>query len=141
MDTESAPGEASWLTAVEAAEIVADAESVQWDDEAELVIVGYGGAGVATALEAAENGVDVLAVDRYDGGGSTAMNGGIYYAGGGTVIQKRGGFSDTPEEMFKYRQGRDAVAFLPGQRRQRRLADGARRQVRQQDLLEEMGLS
>jgi len=102
METESAPGEASWLTAVEAAEIVDDAGNVQWDDEAELVIVGYGGAGVATALEAAENGVDVLAVDRYDGGGSTAMNGGIYYAGGGTVIQKRGGFHDAPDEMFKY---------------------------------------
>ena len=82
METESAPGEASWLTAVEAAEIVDDAGNVQWDDEAELVIVGYGGAGVATALEAAENGVDVLAVDRYDGGGSTAIAGGSMATGG-----------------------------------------------------------
>jgi 3-oxo-5alpha-steroid 4-dehydrogenase len=99
---ESQPGDPSWLTAVEAAEIVSDASSIKWDDQAEFVIVGYGGAGVATALEAAENGVDVLAIDRYDGGGSTTMNGGIYYAGGGTVIQRQGGFTDTPEEMFKY---------------------------------------
>lgn len=97
-----APGDPGWLSAVEAAHVVDGPEAIQWDDEAELVIVGYGGAGVATALEAAERGVDVLAIDRYDGGGSTAINGGIFYAGGGTVIQKEAGYHDTADEMFKY---------------------------------------
>jgi len=96
------PEHPDWLSPVEAPLEVANAEALAWDITAELVIVGYGGAGVAAALEAAENGVDVLAIDRYDGGGSTAMNGGIYYAGGGTSIQKAAGYSDSPEEMYKY---------------------------------------
>jgi 3-oxo-5alpha-steroid 4-dehydrogenase len=73
-----------------------------WDEEAGLVVVGLGGAGIAAALEAVERGVSVIAVDRYAGGGSTAANGGVYYAGGGTVIQKEAGETDTPEEMYKY---------------------------------------
>ena len=44
----------------------------------------------------------MTAVDRYEGGGSTAANGGIFYAGGGTKIQKEAGEDDTPEEMYKY---------------------------------------
>jgi 3-oxo-5alpha-steroid 4-dehydrogenase len=96
------PEHPDWLSPVEAPLEVSNAEALAWDIAAELVIVGYGGAGVAAALEAAENGVDVLAIDRYDGGGSTAMNGGIYYAGGGTSIQKAAGYSDSPEEMYKY---------------------------------------
>ena len=73
-----------------------------WDDSAELVVIGLGGAGVAAALEAVERGVSVIAVDRYEGGGSTAANGGVFYAGGGTSIQKEAGEDDTPEEMYKY---------------------------------------
>ena len=73
-----------------------------WDEEADLVVVGLGGAGVAASLEAIERGLSVIAVDRYEGGGSTAANGGIFYAGGGTVIQKEAGEEDDPEEMYKY---------------------------------------
>lgn len=82
--------------------VLADPDAHGWDDEADLVIVGLGGAGVAAALEALERGVSVLAVDRYEGGGSTAANGGIFYAGGGTAIQKEAGEEDPPEEMYKY---------------------------------------
>ena len=46
----------------------------------------------------------MLALDIYVGGGSTAMNGGIVYAGGGTCVQAEAGVEDTPEEMFKYLQ-------------------------------------
>jgi 3-oxo-5alpha-steroid 4-dehydrogenase len=83
-------------------EQVDNADSIAWDDEADFVIVGYGGAGAAAAVRAAEQGVSVIALDRYDGGGSTAMNGGIFYAGGGTSVQKEAGVEDTSEEMFKY---------------------------------------
>ncbi|MGJ3627937.1 FAD-binding protein [Sphingomonas sp. MMS24-JH45] len=65
-------------------------------------MIGYGGAGVAAALQARENGLDTIVLDRFEGGGSTAMNGGIYYAGGGTVIQQAAGVADTPEVMFEY---------------------------------------
>lgn len=79
-----------------------DPASIQWDASADLVVLGFGGAGLAAALEGLEQGLSVLAVDRYDGGGSTAANGGVFYAGGGTVIQKEAGEDDSPEEMYKY---------------------------------------
>lgn len=82
--------------------IVGDAHDVDWDDEADIVIVGFGGAGAAAAIEARESGADVLAVDRFGGGGATHYSGGVYYAGGGTKHQREAGFNDTPEEMFKY---------------------------------------
>ena len=91
-----------WGLSVETVHRVADASAVAWDGEADLVVAGFGGAGVAAALEAAERGVEVIALDRYEGGGSTAANGGIFYAGGGTKIQKEAGEEDTPEEMYKY---------------------------------------
>jgi 3-oxo-5alpha-steroid 4-dehydrogenase len=80
---------------------VADASEIAWDDVADFVIVGYGGAGASAAVEAAEHGLSVLAIDRFDGGGSTAMNGGVYYAGG-TSVQKEAGIDDDAEEMYKY---------------------------------------
>lgn len=69
---------------------------------ADVVVVGFGGAGVAAALQAREDGADVLAIDRFGGGGATSYSGGVFYAGGGTQHQKEAGFDDTPEEMFKY---------------------------------------
>ncbi len=88
--------------AVEDPLVIADPDTFAWDETADLVVVGLGGAGVAAALEGLERGLTVTAVDRYEGGGSTAANGGIFYAGGGTVIQKEAGEDDSPEEMYKY---------------------------------------
>lgn len=82
--------------------VLDDASQIVWDDEADVVIVGFGGAGVSAAIEARESGADVLVVDRFNGGGATHYSGGVYYAGGGTKQQKEAGFDDTPEEMFKY---------------------------------------
>lgn len=96
------PGSPDWFSNVEAAEVVNNAADASWNTTADVVIVGYGGGGVAAALHAAEQGLSVVALDRYNSGGSTAMNGGIVYAGGGTAIQKQAGYDDTPEEMFKY---------------------------------------
>lgn len=76
-------------------------EAATWADIADVVVVGYGGAGVCAALHAKELGADVLAIDRFDGGGATAFSGGVYY-GGGTRYQAEAGVQDTPEEMFKY---------------------------------------
>jgi 3-oxo-5alpha-steroid 4-dehydrogenase len=88
--------------AIEDPLVVANPDNFAWDETADLVVVGLGGAGVAAALEGLERGLKVTAVDRYEGGGSTAANGGIFYAGGGTVIQKEAGEDDSPEEMYKY---------------------------------------
>jgi 3-oxo-5alpha-steroid 4-dehydrogenase len=96
------PSSPEWASPVEAPLVVDDASAPRWNDSADLVVAGFGGAGVAAALEAAERGVSVLALDRYEGGGSSAANGGVYYAGGGTRIQREAGVEDTPEEMFRY---------------------------------------
>ncbi len=55
----------------------------EWDDEADIVVVGFGGAGACAVLEAAQKGAAVMALDRYHGGGATAASGAIVYAGGG----------------------------------------------------------
>ena len=74
--------------------VLQDPEAHPWDEEADLVVVGLGGAGLAASIEGLERGLSVVAVDRYGCGGSTAANGGIFYAGGGTAIQKAAGEAD-----------------------------------------------
>jgi len=74
-----------------------------WHDEADVVVVGYGGAGVCAALEAARAGADVLALERAGGGGgTTAMSTTHIYMGGGTRVQKAVGLEDTTEDMFRF---------------------------------------
>src|SRR5690606_23457879 len=68
---------------------------------ADLVIIGFGGAGAAAGLEACEQGASVLALDRFEGGGATAYSGGVVYAGG-TRYQRAAGFDDTADEMYRY---------------------------------------
>jgi 3-oxo-5alpha-steroid 4-dehydrogenase len=76
--------------------------SAGWDAEADVVIVGFGAAGACAALEAAAAGRQVLILDRFDGGGATALSGGVVYAGGGTPQQRAAGVSDSPDAMFAY---------------------------------------
>lgn len=78
------------------------AEDVQWDEQTDVVVVGFGGAGACAALAAAEHRVDVTVLERFGGGGSTRMSGGVVYIGGGTAYQVNAGFGDSPENMFRY---------------------------------------
>jgi len=73
-----------------------------WDVEADVVVVGFGAAGACAALEAARAGCGVVVLDRFCGGGATALSGGVVYAGGGTAQQHEAGVSDSPEAMFDY---------------------------------------
>lgn len=73
-----------------------------WDHSTDLLVVGMGGAGATAAVRGLEHGLKVTALDRFDGGGSTAMNGGIYYAGGGTSVQKAAGVEDSVQAMYDY---------------------------------------
>lgn len=98
---EADPAGAQWNSYVNEPLQVADAEAQAWDDAADLLVVGFGGAGVCAALEAREHGLDVLAVDRFRGGGATALSGGVYY-GGATRFQRAGGYEDSAEQMFRY---------------------------------------
>ncbi|RYD91320.1 MAG: FAD-binding protein, partial [Sphingomonadales bacterium] len=81
--------------------VLDDPESADWNDEADIVLIGFGGAGAAAGLEACEQGASVLALDRFGGGGTTAFSGGVIYAGG-TRFQREAGIDDTAEEMFNY---------------------------------------
>jgi len=74
-----------------------------WTHEADVVIVGHGGAGASAAIEAARAGADVLVLERLTrGGGTTANSTGVVYFGGGTRVQQACGFEDTVEEMIKH---------------------------------------
>jgi len=78
--------------------------------EFDLLVVGYGIAGVAAAIEAVDRGGRVLVLDRGHGGGAAGLSGGVVYAGGGTRHQRAAGEEDTPENMFAYlRQETDGV--------------------------------
>jgi 3-oxo-5alpha-steroid 4-dehydrogenase len=81
--------------------VVDDPDALAWQDEADILIIGFGGAGAAAGLQARELGVSVLAVDRFNGGGATAYSGGVVYAGG-TRFQRDAGFDDNADEMYKY---------------------------------------
>jgi 3-oxo-5alpha-steroid 4-dehydrogenase len=75
----------------------------KWDDEADVVVVGYGCAGACAAIESAAAGAQTLVLERASGGGGTSANsGGLLYLGGGTPTQKALGFDDDAEAMFAY---------------------------------------
>jgi 3-oxo-5alpha-steroid 4-dehydrogenase len=74
-----------------------------WDDEADVVIVGYGIAGAAAAVEASAEGADVLVVECTGGwGGAATMAGRFIYLGGGTELQKACVFEDSVENMAAF---------------------------------------
>jgi 3-oxo-5alpha-steroid 4-dehydrogenase len=79
----------------------------------DVIVVGFGAAGAAAAIEAADRGARVLVVDRGYGGGATALSGGIVYAGGGTAEQRAGGYTDSTEDMLAYLQQEVGDAVTP----------------------------
>lgn len=82
--------------------VLDDVDGAHWDDTADVIVVGLGAAGITAVVEARERGADVLALERFDGGGAAAISGGVYYAGGGTHIQESAGVHDTVEDMYRY---------------------------------------
>jgi 3-oxo-5alpha-steroid 4-dehydrogenase len=76
-------------------------EGAEWAAVADIVIIGFGSAAAVAGLQAREEGASVIAVDRFGGGGTTAISGGIIYAGG-TPYQHQAGYEDTAAEMYKY---------------------------------------
>ena len=83
--------------------VVAASTVAEWSDEADVVIVGLGCAGVCAAIEAKLAGADVLVLERASGGGGvTAMAAGHLYLGGGTRVQQAVGIEDSADDMFTY---------------------------------------
>jgi 3-oxo-5alpha-steroid 4-dehydrogenase len=110
-----------YLSAVSDPLVIDAAEGVGWDDQADLVIVGFGGAGVSAAIQARELGGEVIAVDRFGGGGATAFSGGVVYAGG-TSVQQDAGVADSADNMFDYLSQEDSAV---GASTLRRFCDGS----------------
>ena len=96
--------------------VASDPQAIQWDDEADVVVVGFGGAGAAASIEALDRGASVIAVDRFGGGGATAFSGGVTYAGG-TKYQAEAGVEDDAGNMFAYLSQEDC-AVAPATLRQ-----------------------
>ncbi len=80
----------------------AQGDAAFWDETRDVVVVGLGAAGAAAALEAAGQELEVTVLERFSGGGATALSGGIVYAGGGTRIQREAGVEDDPGQMLEY---------------------------------------
>lgn len=86
---------------IQAPLVISSVDEIDWDDSADVVVVGYGGAGACTAIEAKDNGADVLIIDRFGGGGATTYSGGVVYAGN-TKYLKEAGYKDSAENMYNY---------------------------------------
>ncbi|MDD2665676.1 MAG: flavocytochrome c [Methanocellales archaeon] len=74
----------------------------KWDKVMDVVVIGFGCAGAAAAIEAHDAGAEVILLEKEsEPGGSTAICGGVIYAAD-TSFQKEYGVQDSPDEMFKY---------------------------------------
>ena len=83
------PENPNWHSAVEAPLRISNADEIQWCAAADLVVVGFGGAGATAALRARLHGLDVIAIDSAQGGGATRASGGVYYAGAAPGCRSR----------------------------------------------------
>jgi 3-oxo-5alpha-steroid 4-dehydrogenase len=102
--------------------------------DVDVVVVGFGMAGGCAAVEAAAAGASVLVLERAAvAGGTSAMAGGHFYLGGGTVVQRATGHADSADEMYAYLM---AVTPEPEPDKIRAYADGS---VEHCDWLESLG--
>ena len=61
---------------------VASAAETKFDKEADVIVLGFGGAGAATAITAADNGASVIIIERQPQAtlrSNTRMSGGIFH--------------------------------------------------------------
>jgi succinate dehydrogenase/fumarate reductase flavoprotein subunit len=73
-----------------------------WDQTADVIVIGSGGAGLPAAIAAVEAGASVIVVEaNYDVGGHAITSGGNTPIGGGHSHQKKFGIEDSPDLLFK----------------------------------------
>ena len=73
----------------------------KWDKQADVVVVGCGGAGAAAAIEAHDAGSKVIVLESMDkAGGTTLVASGMVY-GAGTSVQREHGIEDSAKEVLK----------------------------------------
>ena len=75
---------------------------VNWDREADVVVIGAGATGLPAAIVAREAGCSVILVEAEgDIGGHAIISGGNVPLGGGTSVQKKYGIEDSPDLLFR----------------------------------------
>ena len=67
-----------------------------------MVVVGWGALAPAPRSEARHHGAEVLVIDRFEGGGASALSGGVVCRWRHALPARGYGFPDTPEAMFDY---------------------------------------
>ena len=79
-----------------------------WDKEVDILVVGSGAGGLLAALVAAENGAEVLVIEKEAlwGGTSATSGAGIWIPN--SDLAKAAGFEDDPEDAFTYVRGLSA---------------------------------
>lgn len=83
-----------------------------WDREADVVICGGGGTGLAAAVEAARAGASTLVLEKSDhAGGTTALSGGMLMVPHAAYEKKFKGYEgdDGPEKLYDYYMAADAM--------------------------------
>ena len=76
------------------------ANSIKWDYEADIVVLGAGATGLVAAIRAKDLGASVLVIDQnFDAGGKMTHSGGWVSLGGGDAIQERDRVGADPERM------------------------------------------
>jgi succinate dehydrogenase/fumarate reductase flavoprotein subunit len=74
----------------------------QWDDAADIVVIGSGAAGLPAAIVAREAGASVIVIEAQDDiGGHAIVSGGNLPLGGGNSYQKKYGVEDSPDLLFR----------------------------------------
>ncbi|MBI2319194.1 MAG: FAD-dependent oxidoreductase [Betaproteobacteria bacterium] len=74
---------------------------MNWDKEADVVVIGAGATGLPAAIQAREDGAPVIVIDaNWDVGGHAILSGGNVPLGGGTSAQKKHGIVDSPDLLF-----------------------------------------
>ena len=75
---------------------------MNWDREADIVVIGSGAAGLPAAIVAREAGASVIVVEAENHiGGHAITSGGNLPLGGGTSYQKKYGIEDSPDLFFR----------------------------------------
>src|SRR5437879_3378072 len=81
---------------------VAAQAPINWDREADVVVIGSGACGMPAAIIAREAGSSVLVIEAEpDIGGHAICSGANIPLGGGTSIQKKAGIEDSPDLVYR----------------------------------------
>lgn len=75
--------------------------SKRWDEEADVLVVGSGFAGLAAAIEAKTAGCSIIILEKMKGyGGNSIISDGVL-AAAGTSMQEKAGIQDSPQRMYE----------------------------------------